>query len=313
MALLTVGATLALIYAGALVTTTGSGLAVPDWPLSFGQFFPPMVGGVFYEHGHRMVAGVVALLTFGLAAVVWRWEPRGWVRTLAIVAAVVVVLQAVLGGMTVLMGLPTAVSVGHACLAQAFLCLIVTLAVVTGPTWIGGGDGTGTPPKVVDDHRVPLRWMASALVVLVYCQLIVGAIMRHIGAGLAIPDFPLAYGRIVPPLESTPVIVHFLHRVGAVVIMAMVGWVGARVIRAHGRDSRLLRPAIALVWLVVLQVSLGALTIWTRKAVVPTSAHVMVGAAILATSVMLALRAHRLLDEPATAEGALVVSKQVAA
>jgi cytochrome c oxidase assembly protein subunit 15 len=309
-ALFTVGSTLGLIYAGALVTTTGSGLAVPDWPLSFGQFFPPMVGGVFYEHGHRMVAGAVALLTFALAALVRARESRRWVRRLAGLAALAVIVQALLGGMTVLLGLPTAVSVAHACLAQAFLCLVVTLAVATGPTWNEAGAGT---TRAIDEQRIPLRWITAGFVALVYGQLVVGAVMRHIGAGLAIPDFPLAYGRLVPPLDSQPVIVHFLHRLGALAIIGMVGWIAVRVLGRHGHDRRLVRPALVTMWLVVLQVGLGALTIWTRRAIVPTSAHVVVGATVLATALVLALRAHRLLVVEAPADASLVVSKRVTA
>ena len=124
-------ATLVLIFVGGLVTSTGSGLAVPDWPLSFGQVFPPMVGGVLYEHGHRMVAAFVGMLTVTLVVLYTRWEPRRWVRWLARGALAAVILQGLLGGLTVLLRLPTAVSVAHACLAQAFLCVMVTLAVCT--------------------------------------------------------------------------------------------------------------------------------------------------------------------------------------
>ena len=128
-------ATLLLIAIGASVTSTGSGLAVPDWPLSFGQVFPPMVGGVLYEHSHRMAAAVVGMLTVTLMVVMTRWESRAWVQWISRTAVLAVVLQGLLGGITVLWLLPTAVSVSHACLAQAFLCLTVTLAVCTGPSW----------------------------------------------------------------------------------------------------------------------------------------------------------------------------------
>jgi cytochrome c oxidase assembly protein subunit 15 len=308
-ALLTAASTFGLIYAGALVTSTGSGLAVPDWPLSFGQFFPPMVGGVFYEHGHRMVAATVGCLTAVLAVWLWRADGRAWVRRLGLLAAGVVVLQGVLGGMTVLMGLPPAVSVAHACLAQGFLCLVVVLALSTGPGW-----GIGTVAvRRPDDARVPLRWIATGFAAVVYGQLVIGAIMRHTGAGLAIPDFPLAYGRIVPPIASQAVAIHFAHRVGAVLVLTMAGWTCLRVVRRHAAERRLLRPALVALWLGVLQVALGALIIWTRRAVVPTSAHVLIGAAILAAGVVLAVRAHRLLQVPVRAGRPLAVSTQVVA
>src|SRR5262245_19575998 len=136
-AVLTVGATLVLIFVGALVTSTGSGLAVPDWPLSFGQVFPPMVGGVLFEHGHRLVAALVGVLTVALMMLLTQWESRIWVRWLARGAVLAVLLQGTLGGMTVLLRLPLVVSVTHACLAQAFLCLVITLAVCTAPGWPG--------------------------------------------------------------------------------------------------------------------------------------------------------------------------------
>src|SRR5215467_8308317 len=144
-AVLTAGATLVLIFIGALVTSTGSGLAVPDWPLSFGQVFPPMVGGVLFEHGHRLVAAFVGVLTVTLMVLLTQWEPRAWVRWLACGAVLAVLLQVTLGGMTVLWRLPLAVSVTHACLAQAFLCLVVALAVCTAPGWLARPTGRIEP------------------------------------------------------------------------------------------------------------------------------------------------------------------------
>src|SRR5437763_3218946 len=135
LAAATAAATFVLLFVGALVTSTGSGLAVPDWPLSFGQVFPPMVGGVLFEHGHRLVAAFVGLLTVTLMVLLTQWEPRLWVRWLARGAVMAVLLQGALGGVTVLFRLPLAVSVTHACLAQAFLCLVLTLAVCTAPGW----------------------------------------------------------------------------------------------------------------------------------------------------------------------------------
>ncbi len=198
-ALLTAGATAFLVFAGGMVTSTGSGLAVPDWPLSYGTLFPPMVGGVFYEHGHRMVAGAVALLTALLALMAWRWEPRRWVRRLALGALALVLLQAVLGGLTVIYLLPVGISVAHAGVANLFFCLTVTLAVVTSPRF-------RRPPAPAAAGATGGVWVALAA--LVYAQILLGALMRHTGAGLAIPDFPLALGRILPPLDSWPVAIH---------------------------------------------------------------------------------------------------------
>lgn len=281
---LTALATFALIFAGGLVTSTGSSLAVPDWPLSYGMLFPPMVGGVLYEHGHRLIAGTVATMMLVLGAWTWRDEPRRWVRRLALAAVAAVFLQALLGGITVLFLLPTAVSVLHACLAQAFFGLVVTLALVTGRDWRAIGR-TGSAP------RSSVAALAAATTGAVYLQLVVGAVMRHTGAGLAIPDFPLAFGRLLPPQWSAGIAVHFAHRMGAVVVTALALVTAATVFRVHADEPRLLRPAALLVALVAVQITLGAATVLTRKAVLPTTAHVAAGAAILATSLVVALRA----------------------
>jgi cytochrome c oxidase assembly protein subunit 15 len=138
-----------------------------------------------------------------------------------------------------------------------------------------------------------LDWLAVVTTAAVYGQLLLGAVVRHTGAGLAIPDFPLAFGRVVPEISSFTVAVHFAHRVGAVAVAALVFATATRVLLLHRDDSRRVRPALFLVLLLLLQVGLGASIIWTRKAVMPTTAHVAVGAALLATSVVLALRGWR--------------------
>lgn len=279
---LLVVATLFLVFAGGLVTSTGSGLAVPDWPLSYGMWFPPMVGGVFYEHGHRMIAGTVGVLTAVLAAWTWAAEARSWVRRLAFVALGAVVLQALLGGLTVILLLPMTVSVAHACLGQAFFCLVVALAVVTGRSWI---EREHRPRRIADLEG--LGGPAATLVGVVFFQLVLGAWMRHGGAGLAIPDFPLAFGRFVPEFTSGAIAIHFAHRIGAVVVLLTALVACGRVLRRPVEERRL---AGAILALVALQIGLGATTIWTGKAVLPTTAHVATGAAILGASVALALK-----------------------
>ncbi len=293
-AMVLAGATLFLIFVGGLVTSTGSGLAVPDWPLSFGQFFPRMVGGVFYEHGHRMVATTVGALMVAFAVTTWLVDAPRMVRRLALAGVATVIAQGVLGGLTVIFLLPPAISSAHACLAQAFLCLTVALAVITGPDW------TPATRPLADPGYARLTVATAATV---YCQLVLGAVMRHTGAGLAIPDFPLAFGGVVPPFTSAGIVIHFLHRLGAVAVTTMIAWTAARTLRAHGRERALVRPAVLAVGLVLTQLTLGALTIWTQKAVLPTTAHVATGAAILGTTVVLALRARRA-GEAARAIGA---------
>ena len=289
LAALTAAATLVLIFIGGLVTSTGSGLSVPDWPLSYGMLMPPMVGGVFYEHGHRLAASFVGLLTLILAVWTARAEARPGVRRLAWLALLAVVLQGILGGITVLFYLPPSISVAHACLAQAFLCLTIALAYATSREWLEHDGGLPGAQAV---------WTASVLAAAAaFLQLILGAVMRHVGAGLAIPTFPLAFGRLLPPLDDPRIAVHFAHRVGAVIVtlaLAHLAW------RAH-RLKELARPAWALVVLVALQVGLGGVAVLTGKAVTPTTLHVAVGAAILGGTFLLALRARRLGRDAAAA------------
>jgi cytochrome c oxidase assembly protein subunit 15 len=266
-----------------------------------------MVGGVLYEHGHRLTAAFVGLLTTVLAVWIWVRERRAWVRGLGVGALFAILLQGLLGGLTVLYLLPTPVSVAHALLAQVFFCLTVTLAVVTGPGWVRKA---GLSARRVHPG---LPTLCALTVGAIFGQLILGAVMRHTGAGLAIPDFPLAFGRLLPPLDSEAVLIHFLHRVGAVVVTACVGGTLAWILARHRRDAWLLRPALAAAGLLLAQLALGALTIWTQKAVFPTTAHVAGGAGMLAASLTLTLRAVHLSAWPKPVAGRELVRGQVPA
>jgi len=283
--LLVAAAMLLLLVAGGLVTSTGSGLAVPDWPLSFGRLLPPMVGGVLFEHGHRLIAGAVGLLTLILAVVTERREPRRAVRRLARAALGAEVLQGLLGGLTVLLRLPPVVSAAHACLAQACFAMVVALLVVTARSWIAS---TPADPRAGRSPFGPLAVAAGA----VYLQLALGAILRHTGAGLAIPDFPLAFGRLVPPFDSFDVAAHFAHRVFAVVVLALVGYAALRAGRDRSRGDVAV-PARMAATLTLLQLFLGGAAVLSRLAVVPTTAHVVNAALILAALVIAALRSRR--------------------
>ncbi|HEY5038789.1 MAG TPA: COX15/CtaA family protein [bacterium] len=288
-ALVTACCTFVLLLAGALVTSTGSSLAVPDWPLSFGKFFPPMTGGVLFEHGHRMVAFTVACLMTGLAFYTQRVEQRAWVKRLAWAALGAVVLQAVLGGVTVLLHLPTQVSVAHAGLAQIFFCLIVTLALVTSKGWIE------EQPHRLTDRRSPIRLWAAWTTALVYLQIVIGAVTRHSGAGLAIPDFPLSFGQILPPDWSSLIALQFSHtRVGALTILILVTHTSYRVCFHFPEEKGLFWPAAAAGLVVWFQCFLGMLIIFTQKAIVPTSVHVVIGGALLASMLVLTLKSHQL-------------------
>lgn len=281
-------ATALLIFAGGLVTSTGSGLAVPDWPTTYGwsMFTFPVdkwVGGILYEHSHRLIASVVGMLIVALAIWLWRAEPRGWVRRLGYLALAAVVTQGVLGGITVLWFLPDPVSIAHAGLAQIVFCLTVTIALVTSPRW-----STGTP---VDDRG--LRRIAATTTVVIYLQILVGATMRHTGAGLAIPDFPLAFGQIVPPAWDAAIAVHYAHRVGALLVGGLVLATAGHVLRHHRTRGELRRPSVLLVLLLAAQITLGALTVLSGRQYLINSLHVVTGAVVLGTSLVLTLRAFR--------------------
>jgi cytochrome c oxidase assembly protein subunit 15 len=283
-AIVCVGATLGLIFIGGLVTSTGSALAVPDWPLAFGHLIPKLEGGVRFEYGHRVAAGLVSLLTLGLALWMRRAERRGWVRKLAVGAFGLVIVQALLGGITVLLQLPLLIAVTHAATAQAFFCVIVTLAAVTNPQFGAASDDPSFAPSS------GLGRLAALTTATIYLQILIGAVMRHLGAGLAIPDFPLSYGRLIPPLESGFVMINFAHRCGALIVAILIATTAARVLRSAPRDPWLMRPAWGLLALLVLQITLGAMTIRSRRAVLPTTAHVATGATVLATSLLLTIR-----------------------
>ena len=284
-AILTAFFTWILIWVGGLVTSTESGLAVPDWPLSYGMLMPPMVGGILYEHGHRMVATFVGLLTTILAVWIWRRERRRWLQKLGLAALAMVIAQGVLGGITVLYLLPTPVSVSHATLAQTFFCVTVLLAFATSREWKEAASNR-------DAGRPSLRVVAIIATAAIYLQLILGAVVRHTGSALAIPDFPLAFGRLLPPMDEVAVAIHFVHRIGGLLVASCVGWLVVRIWKQYRQNSRFLRPALMVSGLVVLQILLGGTVIWTARSVFPATAHVAIGALILATGWFITLRAH---------------------
>jgi cytochrome c oxidase assembly protein subunit 15 len=287
-AALVAAATALLIFAGGLVTSTGSGLAVPDWPTTYGwsMFTFPLdkwVGGIYYEHSHRLIASAVGMLIVALAIWLWRVEPRRWVRRLGYLAFAAVVTQGILGGITVLWFLPDAISIAHAGLAQIVFCLTVTIALVTSPRWTRGAPAA---------DRVFQR-IAAGTTGAIYAQILVGATMRHTDAGLAIPDFPLAFGALVPPVWTAAIVTHYTHRLGALLVGALVLATAGHVLYHHRSRPELRRPALLLVALVIAQITLGALTVLSGKQYMINSLHVVTGAFVLGTSMVLTLRAYR--------------------
>ncbi len=249
--------------------------------------FPPSkwVGGIFYEHGHRLIASGVGFLTMLLAAWLWLADPRSWMRRLGVAALGSVILQGALGGLTVLFFLPAPISTAHAGLAEIFFCMTVAISLFTSPAWLRGEDR-------MDDAR--LRRLATTTTALIYLQILVGATMRHTEAGLAIPDFPWMFGRIIPDHWDGAIAIHFAHRVGALVVTVSVLATASHIWAHHRSRAQLLRPALIIVGLVAVQVTLGALTVLTRRDVWINSVHLVCGALVLATSIVITLRGWRI-------------------
>jgi cytochrome c oxidase assembly protein subunit 15 len=304
--LIVAASTAVLIFAGGMVTSTESGLSVPDWPNTYGWFmwtFPleKMVGGIFYEHTHRLIASTVGFLILVLAVWMWRAEPRPWVRRLGYIALGAVVTQGVLGGITVLWYLPDPISIAHASLAEIVFCLTATIALVQSPAWKRGYRGAA------DDAL--LRRVAATTTAFIYLQIVMGATMRHTDAGLAIPDFPWAFGHLIPPQWDPKIAIHFAHRVGALGVTCLILATTGHVLYHHRSRRELVWPSIVLLCLLPLQITLGALTVLTGKHYIINSLHVVTGASVLVTSMILTLRTFRV--RFADAAGVSVESRSV--
>jgi heme A synthase len=287
-------ATFILLLVGGLVHGTGSGLACPDWPLCFGSAFPEMKGHVLYEHSHRLVAGTVALFTVLLAVAIWASrrhsrtaEDRRLVH-LGLGAVALVVVQALLGALTVWLKLPALVSTAHLAVSMLFFSLILYLAARLHPNWEG--------------RRVPLgrrerNWIGWALLA-TYGQILLGGVVRHTGSGLACIDFPLCHGSLLPLGAHPSVILQAVHRLMAVLVAVMVVFGAVGLLRSPAtapmkdrRPARSLRVlALLLPLLVGVQVTLGAMSVLSFLELYRVTAHLGVAALLLATLVTLWLR-----------------------
>ncbi|MSR21289.1 MAG: heme A synthase [Gemmatimonadetes bacterium] len=275
--------TLALLYLGSVVHATESSLACPDWPTCFGTMVPEMTGGVFWEHLHRLVAGGL-LLMWGLATWFARKETadRPWIFKACIAGIVLLLVQSAFGGLTVIYRLPDLVSTTHLALALSFLALATVLASATAHV------GNSEPPSGQEDGT--RRW-ATAAAGLVFAQSVLGALVRHMDAGLACLDFPLCLGRVVPPLVNAPITVHFAHRALGMIVAVVVLAFAVRAYRI-GSPERIRRWATLAAALVVAQVALGVASVFTVLAVLPVSLHTLVAASLLAVLVHVATLAH---------------------
>jgi cytochrome c oxidase assembly protein subunit 15 len=283
-----------LLVAGALVTSTESGLAVPDWPLSYGRLMPPMVGGILYEHGHRLIAAAVSALVGLEMAMLFFLERRKTVKRLGVAAFAAILTQAVLGGLTVLLLLPPEVSSAHAALAEIVFALTAVVALMCSKTW---NDLTAHPPSLpleenlsssLPDLRSAFRATAIATAA-IYAQIVLGAVMRHTGAGLAIPDFPTAFGGLWPSTEELQrrgVGIHLAHRLGAALVLVLVFAAARALGRASAASPVFANLAAAWTGLLAVQILLGALSIWSGKAPSLTAAHLAGGALCWVTGVL---------------------------
>jgi heme a synthase len=274
----TASVTFLLLVAGALVTSNDAGLSVPDWPTSFGSIYkiPRMVGGVRFEHTHRMVAEFVGMLTIVLAIWTWRSERRSWMKRLGVAALATVIVQGILGGITVLKFLPPAVSSAHAAVAQTFFCIAVCIALFTGRRWV-----EEVPQVRLETQRPSLVMLTVLSIAVLYVQLVLGAMFRHKG------------------MSWWP------HVMNAAVVAGVLSWTAVRALSLYSKIDAVRRPAVIMLGLMVAQLCLGfaafmTRVMWGRDAaqpempmVISTVAHVAIGALLLATSVVLAIQVWR--------------------
>ena len=307
---LTVFSTLFLIFAGALVKSHEVGLSVPDWPTTYGKqmfAFPlsDMVGGIFYEHGHRIIATIVGFFTMIQAIWLGFSHHPDWLKKLGFSALAMVVIQGLFGGITVLFFLPPLVSIIHGILAQTFFIMTIIIAYSMSQE---------RENRIDNGMGQSIRKGALLMGGFVYIQLILGALMRHTGSGLAIPDFPTVGGMWIPTFSSEmmkninyilfdldldsvskgQVVIHFIHRLGAVIVTGTIGYFYAKygeIIKASQRSKAVF---ISIIVIVIIQFSLGVLTVLSARSPYIASFHVVTGAALLGLCTLLLLKVNSL-------------------
>ncbi len=260
------------------MTSNDAGLSVPDWPTSFGSLYkiPHLVGGVRFEHTHRMIAQFVGFLSIILAIWTWRADRRRWMRYLGVTALGLVIAQGILGGLTVLFYLPPAISSAHAALAQTFFCVTVLIAIFTGKRWVEEAQRVE-----FDEQRPSLFTLALLSIFVLYVQLILGALFRHHG------------------LSWWP------HVVNSGTVAIVLSWTAIRALSQYSKIDAVRRPAITMLSLLITQLCLGFVAFLTRVAwghdavqpelpmVISTVTHVAAGALLLATTAVLAVQVWR--------------------
>ncbi|MES2693594.1 MAG: COX15/CtaA family protein [Verrucomicrobiota bacterium] len=287
-----------LVTLGAFTTSIGAGMAFPDWPLSNGSINPEgwlTDIAMFAEHSHRLTGMIMGFITIGLGVWLWRRESRGWLRSLGGWALVIVIIQGILGGKRVTlnemdipyfdMSLGQLLRIPHGILAHVYVCILFAIAISCSRAWL--------------EQSVPvskaLRRLGVVCCLLVLAQLVIAATMRHNGAGLSIYTFPYSTpeGHWLPATWDFRIAIHFAHRVMAVILSVALVAFAIVVHRDRGSTSTMRAAAVALVALLVLQITLGAQIIWTFRKPEMTTAHVAVGALTLAVTFWLTWTAHR--------------------
>jgi heme a synthase len=290
-------ATFVLIIAGALVTSNDAGLSVPDWPTSYGSYYklPPWTGGIVYEHSHRMIAEVTGALTITITVWTFLADRRRWMKALAIGALGTIIVQGILGGMTVLHFLPPLISSAHAAVGQTFFCIACAIALFTGRNWV-----QEVSPGSANETRGPqLLTLAALSLFAIYLQLYFGAMFRHHGMGW------------LP------------HVVNAPLVALLLTWTSVRAISQYPKIAAIRRPAVTILFLVVVQLCLGFLAFLTRvewgkdaaqpemAMVASTVAHVAVGALLLASTAIFTIQVWRY--SPVAVKERMPAGKPVAA
>ena len=271
--------TLLLIVAGGLVTSNDAGLSVPDWPLSYGKLMPTMEGGIFYEHGHRMIATVDGMLMIVMAVWLWAKDERRWLKWLGWIALLSVIVQGVLGGLTVIYLLPPAVSVSHACLAQLYFSTTVAIAVFTSRDWLAGARETA------EKQEAPIRLLAIVAPLCVLGQLALGAAARHKALGT------------------------IWHISGSSIVTGVVLWFAVRILLHYADHPALRQSALAMLGITFVQVFLGIAAYMSRIATIDapqpmpimilfTVLHVATGALTMAASVIACIQVYRNVHQP---------------
>ena len=272
--------TLGLLFLGSIVHATGSSLACPDWPTCYGTMFPEMTGGIFWEHLHRLVAGGLVLLFIAATWIGWKAEEtRPAVRTWSCIGILLLLIQSIFGGLTVILKLPDAISTTHLALAFLFLSLVTVLTAVTAPT--------KAIPAIQQKNKISIVNKLGILsAILIFSQSVLGAIVRHTGTGLVCPDVPLCFGQWIPPLETVSVVTHFTHRLlGIIVLICLIALAYKALELSKIPSVRGL--ALAAAGLGIFQVILGFLSVYSLLAIVPVSLHTLIAATLLCCTVYL--------------------------